>query len=77
MTMKAIKNFVAEGTAFIVVTGGMSVNPDDQAPSAIRMTGADVVAYGAPTFPGAEGVVVSCPPSALLQFNSPALVPGA
>lgn len=53
MTMKAIRDFVDEGATFIVVTGGMSVDPDDQTPSAIRMTGADVVAYGAPTFPGA------------------------
>lgn len=53
MTTKAIKDFVAEGATFIVVTGGMSVDPDDQTPTAIRMTGANVVTYGAPTFPGA------------------------
>ena len=53
MTVKAIREFVAEGADFVVVTGGMSVDPDDQTPKAIRMTGADVVAYGAPTFPGA------------------------
>ena len=35
----------------VVVTGGMSVDPDDQTPTAIRSTGAEVVTYGAPTFP--------------------------
>lgn len=53
MTVKAIQDFVAEGADFIVVTGGMSVDPDDQTPTAIRMTGANEVTYGAPTFPGA------------------------
>lgn len=53
MTERAIRDFVAEGADFVVVTGGMSVDPDDQTPTAIRMTGAQVVTYGAPTFPGA------------------------
>ncbi len=53
MTVKAIKDFIAEGADFIVVTGGMSVDPDDQTPASIRMAGADVITYGAPTFPGA------------------------
>jgi molybdopterin biosynthesis enzyme len=35
------------------VTGGMSVDPDDRTPGAIRDTGARVVTYGAPVFPGA------------------------
>jgi len=53
MTAQAIRDFVSEGADFVVVTGGMSVDPDDQTPTAIRMTGADEVVYGAPTFPGA------------------------
>jgi len=53
MTVKAIQDFITEGADFIVVTGGMSVDPDDQTPTSIRMAGAEVVTYGAPTFPGA------------------------
>jgi molybdenum cofactor synthesis domain-containing protein len=53
MTVKAIRDFVADGADCIVVTGGMSVDPDDQTPASIRMAGAEVVSYGAPTFPGA------------------------
>ena len=34
-------------------TGGMSVDPDDRTPGAIRETGARIVSYGAPTLPGA------------------------
>jgi len=53
MTVKAIQDFIEEGADFIVVTGGMSVDPDDQTPASIRLAGADVITYGAPTFPGA------------------------
>jgi molybdenum cofactor synthesis domain-containing protein len=51
-TRAAILSFVAEGADMVVVTGGMSVDPDDQTPASIRSTGADVVTYGSPTFPG-------------------------
>ncbi|BCS88045.1 molybdopterin-binding protein [Pseudodesulfovibrio sediminis] len=52
MTRDAILAFIAEGAEMIVVTGGMSVDPDDQTPTAIRATGAEVITYGSPTFPG-------------------------
>jgi hypothetical protein len=52
MTRDAILAFIAEGADMVVVTGGMSVDPDDRTPTAIRATGADVVTYGSPTFPG-------------------------
>ena len=53
MTVSAIRSFVDQGVDLIAVTGGMSVDPDDQTPSAIRATGAEVISYGAPTYPGA------------------------
>ncbi|NMC47968.1 MAG: molybdopterin-binding protein, partial [Desulfovibrio sp.] len=52
MTRRAIEDFLALGADMIAVTGGMSVDPDDQTPASIRATGADVVTYGSPTFPG-------------------------
>ncbi|WP_319543272.1 molybdopterin-binding protein [uncultured Pseudodesulfovibrio sp.] len=52
MTRDAILAFMAEGAEMVVVTGGMSVDPDDQTPTAIRATGAEVITYGSPTFPG-------------------------
>jgi len=52
-TRDAILRFVADGADMVMVTGGMSVDPDDQTPASIQATGADVVTYGSPTFPGA------------------------
>jgi molybdenum cofactor synthesis domain-containing protein len=53
MTADAIRQFIDEGAELVAVTGGMSVDPDDRTPAAIRNTGACVVTYGAPVFPGA------------------------
>lgn len=53
MTRDAILSFLDQGAGLVAVTGGMSVDPDDRTPTAIRATGADVVTYGAPVFPGA------------------------
>jgi len=53
MTVAAIKTLADRGADLIAVTGGMSVDPDDQTPTAIRKTGAHLISYGAPTFPGA------------------------
>lgn len=52
MTRDAILEHIRNGAEMVVVTGGMSVDPDDQTPTSIRSTGADVVTYGSPTFPG-------------------------
>lgn len=49
----AVKEFLKQGVDMVLCTGGMSVDPDDKTPGAIRATGARVVAYGAPVLPGA------------------------
>ncbi len=49
----AIAKMLAEGCELVLCTGGMSVDPDDRTPLAIRNTGARVVSYGAPVLPGA------------------------
>lgn len=48
-----IYKFLEEGADMIVCTGGMSVDPDDLTPSAIKSTGAQIISYGAPVLPGA------------------------
>jgi molybdenum cofactor synthesis domain-containing protein len=53
MTLAAIAQCREMGVDMIALTGGMSVDPDDQTPAAIRAAGARVISYGAPTFPGA------------------------
>ena len=50
---KAINDFIDAGADFICCTGGMSVDPDDTTPSAIKASGAEIVSYGAPVLPGA------------------------
>ena len=37
----------------VLCTGGMSVDPDDMTPAAIKQSGAHIVTYGAPVLPGA------------------------
>ena len=49
----AIRSFVEDGADLVLCSGGMSVDPDDKTPGAIRDTGAQVVSYGAPVLPGA------------------------
>lgn len=49
----AIKRALAKGAQLVLCTGGMSVDPDDKTPLAIKNTGAQVVSYGAPVLPGA------------------------
>jgi len=46
-------NSVAKGVDMVVCTGGMSVDPDDKTPLAIKNSGAKIVSYGAPVLPGA------------------------
>ncbi|MCR5814163.1 MAG: molybdopterin-binding protein [Desulfovibrio sp.] len=52
-TAQAIRAYLAQGLDLIAVTGGMSVDPDDRTPRAIRESGAEIVCYGAPVYPGA------------------------
>lgn len=49
----SILDFIKNGADMVLCTGGMSVDPDDKTPKAIKDTGARVVSYGAPVLPGA------------------------
>ncbi|MBQ5950732.1 MAG: molybdopterin-binding protein [Lachnospiraceae bacterium] len=53
MILGKIREARAAGCDMIFCTGGMSVDPDDQTPAAIRAAGARVVKYGSPVLPGA------------------------
>lgn len=48
-----INDLISRNCNLIIVTGGMSVDPDDVTPSGIKKTGARIVKYGAPALPGA------------------------
>ena len=43
----AIRQLIDGGSRLLVVTGGMSVDPDDVTPAGIRLTGAETVNTGA------------------------------
>ena len=53
MTVSSIEALIGEGAQIVLITGGMSVDPDDLTPSSIRASGAEVITYGAPVLPGA------------------------
>lgn len=53
MVTDAINEWVEQGAQMIVCTGGMSVDPDDKTPLAIRQASEEVITYGAPVLPGA------------------------
>jgi molybdenum cofactor synthesis domain-containing protein len=52
MIKGAIEAHISSGAELILLTGGMSVDPDDLTPTAIRESGARVVTQGVPMQPG-------------------------
>lgn len=72
-----IWEMIGKGAGLVLITGGMSVDPDDVTPSAIRESGAQIVAYGVPVLPGAmfmlaylEGVPVIGLPACAMFFRT-------
>ncbi|PZD94994.1 molybdopterin-binding protein [Paenibacillus sambharensis] len=47
-----IHYLLGQGYDMILITGGMSVDPDDRTPGAIQAAGAEIVSYGTPMLPG-------------------------
>ncbi len=50
---RAIRKVLEEGAELVLCTGGMSVDPDDRTPLAIKNAEVEMVSYGAPVLPGA------------------------
>ncbi|MDU6160013.1 MAG: cation:dicarboxylase symporter family transporter, partial [Acinetobacter sp.] len=48
-----IQKGLSEGVDMVICTGGMSVDPDDVTPTAIKECGGELVTYGSPVLPGA------------------------
>jgi hypothetical protein len=53
----AIEGHLENGCDLLILSGGMSVDPDDVTRKAIRMAGADEIHYGAAALPGAMFLV--------------------
>jgi molybdenum cofactor synthesis domain-containing protein len=49
----AIRDMLDAGLDLVICTGGMSVDPDDRTPLAIKNSGVHIISYGAPVLPGA------------------------
>jgi len=49
----AIKGMLKSDVELVLCTGGMSVDPDDKTPLAIKQVADEVISYGAPVLPGA------------------------
>lgn len=52
MIVNAAKAHLASGADLLIFTGGMSVDPDDLTPTAVRQLGAEIVTHGVPSQPG-------------------------
>ena len=71
MIINSAKAYLAKGADFLIFTGGMSVDPDDLTPTAIRRLGAQVISHGVPSQPGNMTLVAYLSDVAILG------VPGA
>lgn len=52
MLVNAARDLMDQGADFLIFSGGMSVDPDDLTPAAIRALGCEIVRYGVPSQPG-------------------------
>ncbi|MDO4961267.1 MAG: molybdopterin-binding protein [Eubacteriales bacterium] len=57
MIMSAARTHIENGADLLIFTGGMSVDPDDLTPTAIRELGAELISYGVPSQPGNMSLV--------------------
>ena len=52
MLTGAARELLEQGADLLIFSGGMSVDPDDLTPTAIRTLGAEVISHGVPSQPG-------------------------
>ena len=76
--VEAIKYFIEQGIDLIALSGGMSVDPDDLTPGAIKESGAKIITYGVPVQPGnmfllaylGKAVLIGIPGASLFYKNT-------
>lgn len=71
MIESAARELMDAGAELLIFTGGMSVDPDDLTPGAVRALGAEIVSYGMPAQPGNMSLVAYLKDAVILG------VPGA
>lgn len=52
MITSAAGRLLEQGADILIFTGGMSVDPDDLTPTAVRRLGAEIITHGVPSQPG-------------------------
>ena len=52
MIVDAARAYLFQGADLLIFTGGMSVDPDDLTPTAVRTMGAEIISHGVPSQPG-------------------------
>lgn len=57
MIKGCIDELIEDGAEIIITSGGMSVDPDDITPNAIKSVADEVITYGSPVIPGAMFMV--------------------
>ena len=78
MLTGAARRMLDGGADMLLFHGGMSVDPDDLTPTAIRALGAEIVTYGVPAQPGnmslaaylGDTVILGVPSSAISNCTS-------
>lgn len=73
MIAEAAAKYLAEGAELLIFTGGMSVDPDDVTPTAIRRLGAEIVSHGVPSQPGNMTLVAYLKDVAILGIPGAAI----
>lgn len=71
MLVGTARAYLDRGADLLIFSGGMSVDPDDLTPAAIRALGAEVLSYGVPSQPGNMTLAATLRNAAILG------VPGA
>ncbi|MFB6469817.1 MAG: molybdopterin-binding protein [Vulcanisaeta sp. AZ3] len=68
--INAIREAVRQGAEAVVTTGGMSVDPTDKTPTAIRKMGAEVIAYGIPIKPTTMTMIAKLDNTPILSVSA-------
>ena len=74
MLTGAARRMLDAGADLLIFSGGMSVDPDDLTPSAVRALGAEVVSHGVPSQPGNMTLVAYLGDAAVLGIPGASIV---
>lgn len=74
MLKNAINSYITQNADIIIMSGGMSVDPDDLTPTAISQTGAEIISHGIPSQPGNMTMLAYLEKTALIGVPGAAII---